>query len=107
MNRETIEKSAKDYAETIWKTKDARFVSQYSFMKGVEWFMKSIWHDVDEKPKFKGKVEVSSFLVLRKSGQIGLIQVSKDDWEDILDLTKFAKWADVDDLLPDGKEAQS
>lgn len=116
MNRETIEKAAKEYAEeNAWYPGDTSYESDIREMEGAfadaykagaQWRINSVWHDVDEKPKFKGKVEVSSFLVLRKSGQIGLIQVSKDDWEDVLELTKFVKWADVDDLIPDGKEAE-
>lgn len=108
MNKETIEQAAKDYVERHYpachpfKEHDVNV-----FMQGARWRINSAWHDVGEKPKFKGKVEESSFLVLRKSGECGLIQVGKDDWADVLELTKFVKWADVDDLLPDGKEARN
>lgn len=96
MNRETIEKAANARYE------DNTF-SYKGFIAGAEWRINSVWHDTSEKPKFKGKVEKSIFLVLRKSGQCGLIQVSKDDWEDVLELMKFIKWADVTDLMPENE----
>ena len=80
MNRETIEQAAKDYVERHYpachpfKEHDVNV-----FMQGARWRINSAWHDM-------------------------LIQVGKDDWADVLELTKFVKWADVDDLLPDGKE---
>lgn len=107
MNRETIEKAADEFAEREYEINSVdRDYLHKGFYHGARWRINSAWHDVGEKPKFKGKVEESSFLVLRKSGECGLIQVGKDDWADVLELTKFVKWADVDDLLPDGKEVR-
>ena len=107
MDRETIKKAALNYVEQHYPTNHPFKEHDVNvFMQGALYCINAIWHDTSEKPKFKGKVYESSFLVLRKSGECGFIQVGKDDWEDVLELTRFIKWADVTDLLPDGKEVR-
>ena len=105
MNRETIEKAADEFAEREYETNGVdRDYLHKGFYHGARWRINAAWHDAGEKPKFNGKVEETEFLVLRETGQCGRIQAGKDDWDDVVGLTKFVKWAYAADLLPDGKE---
>ena len=107
MEKEKIEQAAIELCTTEGQEGWLKDYGVSCFKDGARWRVNAAWHDANEKPKFKGKVEESRFLVLRKSGECGFIQVSKDDWEDVLELTRFIKWAYVDDLLPDArKEAE-
>lgn len=112
MNIEAIKKTAREYAKNKYGGENAKqwaiaqiHAGRDGFVDGANWRINSAWHDADENPKFCGKVEEEKFLVLYNSGECGLVQVSQDDWEDARELTNFAKWAYVSDLLPDRKEA--
>ena len=70
----------------------------------LKWRINSVWHDVSEKPKFKGKVEKEMFMLFCNSKKYGLMLISQDEWDDFVERGMFHKWAYVDDLLPERKE---
>lgn len=76
------------------------------FRAGAQWRINSVWHDAGEKPKFKGKVEKEMFLLFCNSQKYGLMLISQDEWDDFVERGMFHKWAYVDDLLPERKEAR-
>lgn len=76
----------------------------FAFRDGAEWRINSVWHDVSEKPKFKGKVEKEMFMLFCNSKKYGLMLISQDEWDDFVERGMFHKWAYVDDLLPERKE---
>lgn len=111
MNRETIEKAAKKHANAYCPDENPAGYSLgkktgyiRGFKNGANWCIDSLWHDKDENPKFKGKVEKEGLLLLYSFGQCVLLYLDKDEWEHLLSYATFVKWAYIDNLLPDGKE---
>ena len=111
MNRETIEKEARNFIEdfchdhidytsinyeednyeaarnnTLWE-----FGTEI-FMAGAEWRINSVWHDMNEKPN-------GIFVILADFGQEEYsLGISLDGIE------SAKRWAYVSDLLPERKE---
>jgi len=79
-------------------------IERQGFIRGANWRIKSVWHDINERPKFPGKVECVKFLLLRKNGECDRFLIGKCDWDDFMDTGKFVKWAYIDDFLPERKE---
>lgn len=98
MNRETIEKAAKDYVmpnERIRPLMEAIFAKE-GFINGAHWRINSVWHDMSEKPN-------GMFVILVDFGDdIGQEEYSLEMNLDGIESAK--RWAYLDDLLPDGKE---
>lgn len=85
---------------------DVRDAIKIGFQYAANWRIDSVWHDKDENPKFKGKVEKEGLLLLYSFGQCVLLYLDKDEWEHLLSYATFVKWAYIDDLLPQGKEEE-
>lgn len=106
MNRETIEKAAKDYVmpnERIRPLMEAIFAKE-GFINGAHWRINSVWHntcDIAEPGK--------DCLVEHMDGDgnvcIRIDWRSKYEWVNACHYDKILRWAYLDDLLPDGKEA--
>lgn len=105
MTRQQIEKAALEYAANVSGLDYIGEVEcEKAFMAGANWCIDSLWHDKDENPKFKGKVEKEGILLLYSFGQCVFLYLDKDEWEHLLSYATFVKWAYIDDLLPQGKE---
>lgn len=109
MTKEQIEKAAEEYAGLTDNPKDPNVREKgarcIAFKDGANWRINSVWHDAGEKPVFDDTGKYEKFLVLYKDSGSGLIiSNGEDDWNDILSLTKFVKWAYVSDLVPEIKE---
>ena len=98
MNRETIEKAAGEYSGSVFGFKDnpAVMAKHKAFMAGADWRIKSVWHDVEEKPN-------GMFVIIIDFGdeigaeEFGLGMTAED-------LNGAKRWAYVSDLLPERKE---
>ena len=94
MNRETIEKAAGIY---IHQDQTAGLTRKKAFMDGARWRINSAWHDaIKETP-----AAFSPVLAVHHSGRYSVNMLGEEEtcpraWE---------KWAYIDDLLPEGKEA--
>ena len=115
MDRETIEKAAKEYAsrhsdgfkpETWLEEEIFNAFHQASikpFVDGAQWRINSVWHDTSEIPE-PGK----DCLVEYKDGDgnvcARLDWRSEYEWVNACHYDKILRWAYIDDLLPDGKE---
>ena len=107
MTKEQIEKAVNDYIGFEPEVDEDLGTSQRrrAFKDGAEWRINSVWHDAGEKPVFDDTGKYEKFLVLYKDSGSGLIiSNGEDDWNDILSLTKFVKWAYVIELMPGIKE---
>ena len=92
MNRETIEKAARDYVKptaSIIPVAEA-IAAKEGFIAGAEWRINSVWHDVNEEPIYWK-------LIIRKDilGDYDLGCELKHD---------TISWAYLDDLVPERKE---
>lgn len=79
----------------------------FAFRDGAQWRINSVWHDVNERPKFPGEVECVKFLLLRKNGECDRYLIGKYNWDDIINMEKPIKWAYIDDFLPERKEGNN
>lgn len=105
MNKETIEKAAKENASTHFGLINKEWWARKNgFEDGAQWRVNSVWHDASEKPKFNGKVEKEGILLLYSSGQCVFLYLDKDEWESILGYATFVKWAYITDLIPDARK---
>ena len=103
MNRETIEKAASDYADSISMIYGNKENIMEDFIAGARWRISSVWHntcDIAEPGK--------DCLVEHMDGDgnvcIRIDWRSEYEWVNACHYDKILRWAYVSDLLPDGKE---
>ena len=107
MTKEQIEKAVNDYIGYEPEVDEGlgTKLRREAFGDGAEWRISSVWHDAGEKPEFDSSGQYVKFLVLYKNSECGLvISNGESDWTDILDLTKFVKWAYLCDFIPDRRK---
>lgn len=68
------------------------------FNDAAEWLVNSIWRDRDETPKNLGKREI---ILMFRDDSYNIISKGYYNWNDILEIHNFIKWAYIDDFLPD------
>lgn len=95
MNKETIEEYATVFADTVWVTENARFISNHSFIKGAEWFMNYVWHDAKKERPDMDK----HYLAVLEFPNITEYYV----WRGYANHPFWTKWAYIEDLLPNYK----
>lgn len=99
MRRDDIEKAATQHANMIgWDhdPEETRGLFAYSFEKGAEWRINSVWHDAREKPD-KGKL----LIVEDIDGAYDLVYLTKSKpWEELSEKDHYMRWAYIEDLLP-------
>lgn len=73
------------------------------FIRGIEWFKKTIWHKANEEPE-EHKFIITQWL---HEGEICYETDRKQpkvDWQNHVAENNIIKWCYVDDLLPKGGE---
>lgn len=89
MNREDIKEAAVNY--------DSRLVAFRAFMKGADWRINSVWHDVDnELPEYNRHVVNEDWFDFTAKDE--------KDLKRIMNQYPFKRWAYVDDLKPNIEE---
>lgn len=106
MNREKIEKAAKDYAYKTWAGGGFECASEDSFIAGAEWHINSVWHDANEKPKDEAPFIVEKKILEGEYVYECWVQTPSDNWEGDVIYFDVTRWAYVSDLLPERKEVQ-
>lgn len=92
MKKEDIEKAAINY--------DSRLVAFRAFMKGAEWRINSVWHDINEIPE-DGRIIV----LLGKYGTMIIYGPNMMYYkESVIADGGFLKWAYKEDLIPNTEE---
>ena len=110
MNRETITKAAKEYAEeNPWYPGETSYESDIremeekfadAYIAGANWRINSAWHDATKfKPRHGSKVAV---LV---GGKDITVWNFENGMEQAFSCMSIKCWAYIDDLIPDRKEA--
>ena len=111
MDRETIEKAAKEYAsrhsdgfkpETGLEEEIFNAFQQASikpFVDGAQWRINAVWHDTNELPKHSGYLAA-----LMDNGLMETLHYTVGIGFHEMHLKGYTLWAYIDDLLPDGKE---
>ncbi len=93
MKREDIKEAAVNY--------DSRLVAFRAFMKGADWRINSVWHDVNQEPS-----EKRVLIVIESDGRISQsnFMVGVDIWEDFIKDADIVKWCYKEDLLPNTED---
>lgn len=92
MDKEDIEKAAINY--------DSRLVAFRAFMKGAEWRINSVWHDINEIPE-DGRIIV----LLGKYGTMIIYGPNMMYYREAIIMDGgFLKWAYKEDLIPNTEE---
>lgn len=93
MKKEDIKEAAVNY--------DSRLVAFRAFMKGADWRINSVWHDVNEEPS-----EKRVLIVIESDGRISQsnFMVGVDIWEDFIKDADIVKWCYKEDLLPNTED---
>lgn len=107
MNRETIEKAAREYAEeNAWYPGETSYESDIQAMEeafadaykaGALWRINSVWHDISEVPE-KNRYVAAMFG--GKSNGLTL-WYANDAIMQAFERHRVIKWAYIDDLLPE------
>ena len=124
MNKETIDKASRDYVMPNANIRPLMesIAAKEGFISGANWHIKSVWHDMKKEiPQPLGMYAEQHYpqipcLVYGISEGCGygirFWNVTEKCWDDeecddyYCDKEKIEKWAYLDDLIPEGKEAQ-
>ena len=93
MNREQIEKAYKSDSNHPFIE-----IEREGFVKGAEWRINSVWHDVSEQP------HRNTWYIVQIGDNEFDIFADSDNWEDFSRFINATRWAYVSDLLPERKE---
>ncbi len=99
------EKKIKEAANTLYtggKVLDAN--KKASFIRGVEWFKKAIWHDASEKPEIDKPLIIQYISLMNEVSYDKDRRIAKYPWELNVERLRIIKWCYFDDLLPKGGE---
>lgn len=103
MTREQIEKAAKESADEELDDFECRG-HRDGFIAGAQWRINSVWHDVSEEPKEHKLVLIEDDFC--GEPDYGVWQAPFPNWEDSIVHFSSKRWAYLDDLLPERKEAE-
>jgi hypothetical protein len=100
MERDDIEKAATQHANMIgWDhdPEETRGLFAYSFEKGADWRINSVWHDVKELPEnntwFLAQIGNDCFDTFT-------MRVESDRWKQWCKGMNIIRWSYIKDLLP-------
>ena len=101
MNKETIEKAAKDYGLQDISTTGvyARAKLIEGFKIGAQWRIDSAWHDAEKETPEQGE----QIIILYYNGIVELEELN-GNWDLAGTYYGAIRWAYVADLLPERKE---
>lgn len=118
MNKETIQSKALEFASLRYGNSGNETGNEIAkvqacavgFRKGAGWRINSVWHDKNEMPEREELVlceihrkKQKAYLILQCNAD-GETDVEIPFWD--LDGYKLIRWAYIDDLIPDRKEAE-
>jgi hypothetical protein len=104
MERDDIEKAATQHANMIgWdhNPEETRGLFAYSFEKGAEWRINSMWHNVEELPEkntwFLAQIGNDCFDTFT-------MRVESNRWTQWCKGMNIIRWSYIDDLLPNKED---
>lgn len=107
MDKETIQSKALEFASLRYGNSGNETGNEIAkvqacavgFKQGAKWRINSVWHDKNEVPK-AGKI------VLFFTSDKCFERWNGTYWKDVVAYYDVKKWAYIEDLLPDRKEAE-
>lgn len=71
------------------------------FIEAIEWFLESIWHNVNVEPSEKKVI-----IVIESDGRISQsnFMIGVDNWKDFVKDTDIVRWCYKEDLIPNMEE---
>lgn len=76
-------------------------IERQGFIRGANWRINSVWHDVEEEPKqnawFIAQIGDDAFDTF-------IMQIESNRWDRWCNGLNIRRWAYIDDLLPERKE---
>ncbi len=94
MIQEEMKRASVEYCEQEQASRSMAVKLEKAFIAGAEWRIKSVWHDMNEKPNFL-KLPI---LLQHKKGQVHFIDATPVYWDS--NQKYYTRWAYVSDLLP-------
>lgn len=98
MRRDDIEKAATQHANMIgWDhdPEETRGLFAYSFEKGAEWRINSVWHDASETPQHSGML-----IAIKQDGTPIVCGPNNSNWKIAVRIFHIVRWAYIENLLP-------
>lgn len=99
MNKETIDKAARNYAESIPQHDERKKYSREDFKAGAKWRIDSAWHSTKDLPEHSGHLAV-----LMDNGIMETTHYTAGIGFDDIRLKGYSLWAYVSDLVLDKEE---
>lgn len=97
INEKEIERAANEYNPNV--DMFARN-ERAAFKDGVDWFKKTLWHDVSVKPEGNAVI-LYQCLDDRDAMDVGIDGVFSDvEWAKFVAYNRITKWCYIEDLLP-------
>ena len=116
MNKETIEKAAREYAEEnpwypgeTYYESDIREMEEHfadTYIDGAQWRINSVWHNTCDIAE-PGKDCLVEYMGGDGNVGIRIDRRSEYEWANACHYDKILRWAYVSDLLPDRKETNN
>lgn len=107
MKKKIIENAAKEYDESLtYSSVKEQYDVEKAFVKGAEWRINSIWHDVEESPKQGSLIAVfdgKDMHLWRAEDIVNMIygiRVVSITVKECFVRQHIIKWAYIEDLLP-------
>lgn len=72
------------------------------FIRGIEWFKETIWHDAKEEPEYRKPIIVKRICNIIEGTYVVDVYCNVIPWKKYADVYEIIKWCYVEDLLPKG-----
>ena len=115
MNREAIERAARDYVKpkaSIIPLAES-IAAKEGFITGAEWRINSVWHDVQKELPAPDETVIAEYIIdgekdycFTHRSESPRVSVDKHGFCFYIRGAEIIRWAYVSDLLPDRKEVQ-
>lgn len=102
MTNDDIKKTAIELCTTETQEEWLQDYGIHCFLDGARWRIENAWHDASKRPD-----ENKGTIIERSNGRISFHEKGYDGpWKYNVKAFGFVRWAYIDDLLPDRKEAE-
>lgn len=98
IDEKKVDEWAKKYANVYSSEYPEVYSFHDGFVKGIEWYKQSLWHDASEKP-----TRYDTYLVRTKQGCLDFCHFATEQWHS-KDIGTVEKWLDLSDIKPKGGE---
>lgn len=101
INEEKI-KAATDVVFADVLSPKANICMSAGFIRGIEWFKETIWHDAKEEPEYRNPIIVKRICNIIEGTYVVDVYCNVIPWKKYADVYEIIKWCYVEDLLPKG-----